>query len=128
MRLRVQEAFVVMSGSFVSTHGLKLNLKPLVRLPSLGSPSKSCQAQTRPSSTATELSNSPLGGVTQDPQPPPTHPPTVLWFRPSPSDFRQLLSWVAGNSSLPVQAYKGCGALPELRFPESLAAEGRWVT
>lgn len=110
-----------MLGSFVSTHGLKLSIKSLVRLPCLALPQRAVKVHT--SSTATKLSNSPLGGVTQDP---PTFP--LLWFRPSLTKFRQPLNWVAGNSSLPVKSYTGCGALPELRFPGSLAAEGGWVT
>lgn len=93
----------------------------MVRLPSFGSPSKSCQAHTY---THKHYCYKALQLPARRSHTGPTNPPTSL-VPPLPTDFRRPLSWVAGNSSFPVQAYKSCGALPELRFPGSLAAEVR---
>lgn len=81
MCLGIQEVFVVISGSFVSTHRLKRAIQFLVSLPGFGSPSTSCQTHTR--FTAANLSNSPLGGVTRRSHTEPRNPPTSLVLFPA---------------------------------------------
>lgn len=100
MCLGIQEVFVVLSGSFVSTHSLKRATEALVRLPGLGlSLSKLqehrahvCGQTQNTCSTAANLSNSPLGGVTQNPE---TLP--LLWFLSPPLPNRLPAAFELGR-------------------------------